>query len=540
MRRLAVEREMTVAFGPALGLDAATWDEFAGDLALTCGEGADRAPVIAGEREAVAIFVAGWLLAWALTPVVAVIRFVRGDISELRGRGILDRVVRAQQYGRSQSLKVLMSVSVAATAAVPGVGIAANASLAGAALGAPGQPMTSTVVRIARAEVAAAATGHLVASTVAEMAAGASTAGALPAPLAQLLASTSTASLGTQASSYTVRAGDSLSDIAEQFGATVASLAAANGIANPNRISTGEVLKIQLAPYTVAAGDTLTAIGLRVGRSVAELAAANGITDVNFIRIGQVLEVGGGSLPAVPLHLEAPPAAPKPAPATKPAAAPKPAPATKPAAAATRAVVPRPRPAAVAASMAITEPAVPPLVGSGTYTVRAGDTLDGIAAEFDTTAASLAQANHLVNANAILAGQVLQVGGQGANSPALNLASVASPRPAPPPRRSSSPARSARHPRTITSTSDATGRAGASTSFSSLEACVIRAESSGNPQVVNAFGYWGLFQFSKSTWVEYGGSPSEFGKASAAEQEAVFAIAIADGGAFNWTLYDGC
>jgi LysM repeat protein len=248
MRRLAVEREMTVAFGPALGLDAATWDEFAGDLALTCGEGADRAPVIAGEREAVAIFVAGWLLAWALTPVVAVIRFVRGDISELRGRGILDRVVRAQQYGRSQSLKVLMSVSVAATAAVPGVGIAANASLAGAALGAPGQPMTSTVVRIARAEVAAAATGHLVASTVAEMAAGASTAGALPAPLAQLLASTSTASLGTQASSYTVRAGDSLSDIAEQFGATVASLAAANGIANPNRISTGEVSRSSSRP----------------------------------------------------------------------------------------------------------------------------------------------------------------------------------------------------------------------------------------------------------------------------------------------------
>jgi len=41
---------------------------------------------------------------------------------------------------------------------------------------------------------------------------------------------------------YTVRAGDTLGAIAKQMGVTVAALAAANGIADPNRISVGQVI----------------------------------------------------------------------------------------------------------------------------------------------------------------------------------------------------------------------------------------------------------------------------------------------------------
>lgn len=44
-----------------------------------------------------------------------------------------------------------------------------------------------------------------------------------------------------------------------------------------------------------------------------------------------------------------------------------------------------------------------------TYTIRAGDTLSRIAARFHTTAAALAQANHLADPNRIRAGAALQV-----------------------------------------------------------------------------------------------------------------------------------
>jgi hypothetical protein len=57
---------------------------------------------------------------------------------------------------------------------------------------------------------------------------------------------------------------------------------------------------------------------------------------------------------------------------------------------------------------------------------------------------------------------------------------------------------------------------------------------------MNASGHYGLYQFSASTWAEYGGNPADFGDASVAEQNQVFDNAIAAGGASNWSLYDGC
>jgi Transglycosylase-like domain len=75
----------------------------------------------------------------------------------------------------------------------------------------------------------------------------------------------------------------------------------------------------------------------------------------------------------------------------------------------------------------------------------------------------------------------------------------------------------------------------------SFQACVIRAESGGNPDIWNASGHWGLYQFSEETWVAYGGSAAEFGHASVAEQDQVFDNAMATpGGADNWAPYDGC
>lgn len=80
-----------------------------------------------------------------------------------------------------------------------------------------------------------------------------------------------------------------------------------------------------------------------------------------------------------------------------------------------------------------------------------------------------------------------------------------------------------------------------SKAVANFRSCVISAESGGNSQVMNASGHYGLYQFSYSTWVAYGGNGSDFGHASVAEQNQVFNKAMATpAGAGNWTPYDGC
>jgi hypothetical protein len=74
----------------------------------------------------------------------------------------------------------------------------------------------------------------------------------------------------------------------------------------------------------------------------------------------------------------------------------------------------------------------------------------------------------------------------------------------------------------------------------SFGACVRARESGGNYQATNPGGYYGAYQFSASTWAAYGGNPADYGHASAAEQDQVFANALARGGASNWAPYDGC
>ncbi len=70
--------------------------------------------------------------------------------------------------------------------------------------------------------------------------------------------------------------------------------------------------------------------------------------------------------------------------------------------------------------------------------------------------------------------------------------------------------------------------------------CVVSRESGGQAQIMNSSDHYGLYQFSASTWAAYGGNPADFGDASVAEQNQVFANALGQGGENNWAPYDGC
>lgn len=103
---------------------------------------------------------------------------------------------------------------------------------------------------------------------------------------------------------YTVMAGDTLSGIAAKFGTTYQELAAINGIADPNVIHIGQIINLKRDTastpqsgdtYTVQAGDTLSGIATKYGTTYQELAALNGIADPNIIHVGQVLKVTGSA-----------------------------------------------------------------------------------------------------------------------------------------------------------------------------------------------------------------------------------------------------
>lgn len=107
------------------------------------------------------------------------------------------------------------------------------------------------------------------------------------------------------AGTYTVVSGDTLSGIAARYGTTAAELGRINGIANLNLINVGQVLRLSgsapAAPaqggatYTVQPNDTLSGIAQRYGTNWQTLAALNGLPNPNLINVGQVLKVTGAA-----------------------------------------------------------------------------------------------------------------------------------------------------------------------------------------------------------------------------------------------------
>ena len=108
---------------------------------------------------------------------------------------------------------------------------------------------------------------------------------------------------GTGSIVYTVQRGNTLSQIAQTYGVSVAHIVEINDIQNPNLIFPGEKLRItesnnqslnsilQNNYYTVQRGDTLSKIALEFGVTISYLVNLNGIQNPNLIYAGQILKI---------------------------------------------------------------------------------------------------------------------------------------------------------------------------------------------------------------------------------------------------------
>ena len=105
---------------------------------------------------------------------------------------------------------------------------------------------------------------------------------------------------------YTVRRGDSLSLIAHNFGMSLSALEALNpSIRNPNLIYVGQLIRVSGAPvnpipgngvYVVRAGDTLSRIAQKYGTTVGRLMALNpAIHNANLIYVGEQIHTAGNA-----------------------------------------------------------------------------------------------------------------------------------------------------------------------------------------------------------------------------------------------------
>jgi N-acetylmuramoyl-L-alanine amidase len=216
-------------------------------------------------------------------------------------------------------------------------------------------------------------------------------------PVTVLLATLMFSTLAAPASAevaHTVAPGETLWSIAAADNLTTRTVAAYNGLSEDAQVVLGSTLRVPttaegyaalqgagLAPaapaaaapaattapgggYTVAPGDTLSGIAARAGLSVDSLAAANGLDPAGILLAGRTLTLAGGSVAAAP-----------------------------------------------AAGSGSAPPA------QGAYTVRAGDTLGGLAAGAGVSLADMAAMNGLDPDGVLVEGTLIKLP-SGAPAPA--------------------------------------------------------------------------------------------------------------------------
>lgn len=161
---------------------------------------------------------------------------------------------------------------------------------------------------------------------------------------------------------YTVKSGDTLSEIARDYGTTVNSIVLLNpNISNPNLIYPGQQLTIRTNSsnnnssstsivYTVVRGDTLSEIARDYNTTVSNLVILNNISNPNLIYPGQRIIIS--STASTNLGNEC---------------------------------------------------------GKVLYTIKRGDTLSKIAKDYDTTINELVSLNNISNPNLIYAGSTIRI-----------------------------------------------------------------------------------------------------------------------------------
>lgn len=160
---------------------------------------------------------------------------------------------------------------------------------------------------------------------------------------------------------YTVKSGDTLSEIALEYGTTVSNILSLNpSITNPNLIYPGQNIIINTSnsnesvtntTYTVKRGDTLSEIALKYNTTVSNLANLNNISNPNLIYPGQVITINGSN------NIENGQNS----------------------------------------------------CGKITYTIKRGDTLSSIARKYNTSVNKLVMLNNISNPNLIYAGNIILI-----------------------------------------------------------------------------------------------------------------------------------
>ncbi len=240
----------------------------------------------------------------------------------------------------------------------------------------------------------------------------------------------------SEAKTYVVQNGDSLSKIASRCGVSSREIAALNNIKDPNKIRVGQKLvlpdyatgksavsapakpKAKAKPkasagtesgsavggstYVVQSGDSLSKIASKQHVKVSALRAANPKIKGDKILVGQKLVIPGAAA-VVPSAPAVEPAAPVPVPAAEPML-PMQEPITP------SSIQPDPAIPALAPSLPAVEASVPVSQGQPLdYTVQDGDTLDSIAKLFIVRKEDIMAMNGVTDATALKPGMKLKI-----------------------------------------------------------------------------------------------------------------------------------
>lgn len=96
---------------------------------------------------------------------------------------------------------------------------------------------------------------------------------------------------------YTVKSGDSVYKIANQYGTTTNDIVYANQLSNPDKLAIGQalVIPVDYFEYTVRRGDSLYSIARRYNTTVSKLVDDNpSITNPSMIYVGQSIRISTG------------------------------------------------------------------------------------------------------------------------------------------------------------------------------------------------------------------------------------------------------